>query len=1136
MSATRYDIGFGRFKGPDFARLPSPVLEAPTAGGVEVNAVFVPGASRCTYGTSAVLPSPAQRHPGDQHVAFFDGQYHEYVAVGELAGYFADSFDRGDSTYVNTGVTAWVQSPQGVDDAWYIISNTARGRGEARTLGHPFGPYTHLYVETQLNSTTNNTPGIFAKSTQAGGDTAGYFAQLRPANGETYLKRNGVIVASTPAAAAVSLPAKLGLEVNGATVRFFVNGFEKLSYTDPNPAGVSGSYVGIGTGRVAGEAFFDYFTAQELGKQIEWKAVGGATASGVLGSLSDAVPLPLGTAVSGIDKLGSRADHVHSSAIGGSPILTQATGDARYLQLAGGTLSGRLTLSAGLTSVSESHFHTGTYTDPQVGVARAIKVGGSGVAVLGGIRTDTLLSLGATDIEGIFTAHSTSHLKGLANFGPLDGVNAGGTVRLVGAGTNPSWDIKNNAGLLRFTRVSDDAELFKLSPGTAATDGVIVQGARFFVRKADGTDFFIADPINDQITYPEGTLSGAALKDGSVTSLKLSLPGQWLAALANAASLKEVQVLAPGPSGYAISPATFVAGEIVTDDIWLGVAGKLWVGAARVAGALPSSRLEFNGGGTDPSRGIFAYAAGTQTVRLSADGVFQLRGTGANYLNLESSRLELWKGAARTVFLDGATGDAVFEGQVTATSGSIGGFTVSTLEGLYAGAGATRVQMKPGAGFWAGADLRDSAPFRVTEAGALTATSGEIGGFSLATDRLRTQVATANEVGLSGAPADGIATHAGTDIAFWAGGPRNSSATGAPFRITKDGTLVATKGSFAGNLTGTAMTLSGNLTVSGKIRTTDAGVRVQLNGATNSLEIVQDDGTRHGYFGPGEGTEAGIKIGDATANGWIKVKNQSVYLNGNQVQSNGFEILTGSNHSHGVVPAASGVVPDFIDVNQAGAVGTSAEYARADHVHGSPGNWPPTSHGHFASGISAGTFGTGDFTFTGKVIVGNAPILGKGSTGNTLAIDSGAGIVRIGADTANVSSCHYVTNMSEHWFNVKLNVNGNIINTSDARLKKDITDLGPMLSKMRKVKAKQFRLNTDAATAPKSAGFLADELVGIAEGVAVNSIAPIDGDADNGERVAVKAYSINGMLAVLWQAVQELADEVDRLKPTLPVA
>lgn len=60
-------------------------------------------------------------------------------------------------------------------------------------------------------------------------------------------------------------------------------------------------------------------------------------------------------------------------------------------------------------------------------------------------------------------------------------------------------------------------------------------------------------------------------------------------------------------------------------------------------------------------------------------------------------------------------------GKIVATSGTVGGFTVNSTDGLYSGSGATRVQMKAGAGFWAGATAIGDAPFSVTEAGVLKA-------------------------------------------------------------------------------------------------------------------------------------------------------------------------------------------------------------------------------------------------------------------------------------------------------------------------------------------------------------------------------------------------------------------------------
>ena len=75
--------------------------------------------------------------------------------------------------------------------------------------------------------------------------------------------------------------------------------------------------------------------------------------------------------------------------------------------------------------------------------------------------------------------------------------------------------------------------------------------------------------------------------------------------------------------------------------------------------------------------------------------------------------------------------DVLVRGTVYAERGDIGGFIVNMAEGLYAGDDATRVQMKPGAGFWAGHNTQLSAPFYVTQAGALHAVSGDVGSWIL---------------------------------------------------------------------------------------------------------------------------------------------------------------------------------------------------------------------------------------------------------------------------------------------------------------------------------------------------------------------------------------------------------------------
>jgi len=78
------------------------------------------------------------------------------------------------------------------------------------------------------------------------------------------------------------------------------------------------------------------------------------------------------------------------------------------------------------------------------------------------------------------------------------------------------------------------------------------------------------------------------------------------------------------------------------------------------------------------------------------------------------------------------------KGTIVASAGEIGGFTIDETEGIYAGAAETRVQMKPGAGIWAGATAIGDALFSVTNAGALKSVSGTIGGWSIDTDALYT--------------------------------------------------------------------------------------------------------------------------------------------------------------------------------------------------------------------------------------------------------------------------------------------------------------------------------------------------------------------------------------------------------------
>jgi len=195
--------------------------------------------------------------------------------------------------------------------------------------------------------------------------------------------------------------------------------------------------------------------------------------------------------------------------------------------------------------------------------------------------------------------------------------------------------------------------------------------------------------------------------------------------------------------------------------------------------ALNTQARQILGGFTFTQTGSLAvgnYVSGASgDIRISPNGIVGRNSSGVS-----------------TFTIDGTTGDATFMGTITALAGSIGGFTIASGY-LYAGTGANTAGLSPADyPFWAGATYanRATAPFRVTPAGALTASNatitgtitanaGSIGGFTIESGYLYAGTG-ANTAGLSPA-----------DYPFWAGATYDNRAT-APFRVTPAGTIVVT--------------------------------------------------------------------------------------------------------------------------------------------------------------------------------------------------------------------------------------------------------------------------------------------------------------------------------------------------------
>lgn len=175
-------------------------------------------------------------------------------------------------------------------------------------------------------------------------------------------------------------------------------------------------------------------------------------------------------------------------------------------------------------------------------------------------------------------------------------------------------------------------------------------------------------------------------------------------------------------------------------------------------------------------------------------------------------------------------------GAVKGTSGSMGGWTLGATS-LTDTAGAVGLSSAVTGGddirIWAGHATPGSAPFRVTEAGILTATSGALGGWSLGATGMTD---TAGVVGLSSA------VTGGDDIRFWAGDATPGS---AEFRVTESGALTATSATITGAITATSGTFTGTINATAGYLGTDADV---VSIAEGGITVGEDGVITNGVF------------------------------------------------------------------------------------------------------------------------------------------------------------------------------------------------------------------------------------------------------------------------------------------------
>lgn len=213
--------------------------------------------------------------------------------------------------------------------------------------------------------------------------------------------------------------------------------------------------------------------------------------------------------------------------------------------------------------------------------------------------------------------------------------------------------------------------------------------------------------------------------------------------------------------------------------------------------------------------------------------------------------------------------NANLSGKITATNGSIAGWTIisnkmyTTGSGKYTGIG----KYGSAYAFWAGATSNDngnSAVFKVSHTGKLTATDADITGTITATNGKigRYDITSTYLMTNSGSNASGI----GGNQAFWAGAEDSNS---APFRVGYDGVLLAENAVIRGSIE------TGNLGDEGDTVSIING-HIGIQGPSNNVEIYST-GFKFGIDGDyylmsvSEGVKCyrNLYATDFVADGWL---------------------------------------------------------------------------------------------------------------------------------------------------------------------------------------------------------------------------------------------------------------------------
>lgn len=322
------------------------------------------------------------------------------------------------------------------------------------------------------------------------------------------------------------------------------------------------------------------------------------------------------------------------------------------------------------------------------------------------------------------------------------------------------------------------------------------------------------------------------------------------------------------------------------------------------------------------------------------------------------------------------------EGYLTATSGEIGGWTINPNK-LSSGSGTNYVALSStdtDYRIWSGNETASSAPFSVKKDGSMKAEKGTIGGWNIGATSL-----TGSKTGLAYTTLD-------SDIAIWAG---NATASSANFYVRQDGYVYSTNGQIAG-WTIKSDYIGNNTTKN----TSNVGMASVGPSATNAIVFwaggnyngTGNNAPKFSVDRNGKLVASGAEIkGDSTFSGTLSANCinsgtlSATYINGGTLDASK---MTVSNLS------ASSITTGTLDASKVTVSNLSANSITSGTIDASVVS---------VTNLSASEIKTGDFS--ASRIKGGTLTLGGSANGNgTLVINDSTGTKIGGWDNAGITA------------------------------------------------------------------------------------------------------------------------------------